>query len=607
MVTPDELDEDGVTEVLEGIAGQRSMLELLDTTDVLLGSGAFVRAYGARLHSCLLRGHDLCVATNPILATAFAEGALRLAVAGHGKALRTLTLLTPDRVTDLDPDYAERLPRLVGAALDVWGLDRTIGQDLRATLTALRGVPEAADAAAYECGLDQLRQVTVARAGDPEPALAEARRTFAESEDGALYGAGLDAVLAFFHGDPAGVRSAREVVSDELGRQAGALRNSHVPRWRQPRIEAAYAWARLVAILERAAPPITEPAWLNAWDALDAVLDAYVLERAVLPVAGVVDPDGFPRLVRPAIETALSRRQTVLGQLRYAVIVAEASPEPPARTAELRMLRDRIDALATTTAPPAEPDRQVRDRLLTESPALVQELGSAVAAAVADRLNATTLRFMERSVDAAAAELVVDVERSLGAEEPAGGDLVYVVAAGLQESAGRTNPERMNLRADLYRILEDACRSARLDWDTIERLDRGDSVVLLVPSGGGSGILLAGPLIRDLEWELGNHARKYQERHRMRLRVAVALGLCHRDDQGWLGEPVDEAVRLMNDPATRAGLMADDTRALVYVASRTFHDVVVRQNYRQVERDAFVPLPGAEPAWVLIRGERHAG
>jgi hypothetical protein len=195
------------------------------------------------------------------------------------------------------------------------------------------------------------------------------------------------------------MRVAHAALCTQLDQRAAWLRRSHIPAWRRPRTEAAYAWARLVVILDRARQATATPEWLDAWSALDAILDAYVLDRSVVPVPGAVGPDGFARLVRPVIESSLSRRQILLAQLRRAVGEAEHATEPPARIDQLRRLRDRLDQLALpATGPepdPVDPDIGLRERLGSVAPTLLAELGAAGAATVARQLDDDVLRLVE--------------------------------------------------------------------------------------------------------------------------------------------------------------------------------------------------------------------
>jgi hypothetical protein len=395
-----------VATIVAGLARQTGLLALLDSTDELLASPEFVRSYGPRLHATFLRAHASALGTSPLVAAAFIEGALRLAIAGFGNVLRTLAILTPVDVAAFDLDYVERLPRLLGAALDVWATDRSSGPALRETLSALQDIPDAAADATFERGLDLLRQVADGVPGEATSLLLAARRHFANTEaadearhDAALYGAGIDAVMAFQRGSADEMRVAHAVLGARLDQRAAWLQRTHIPAWRRPRDEAAYAWARLVVILDRAQQSIAPQAWLDAWRALDAILDAYVLDRSVIPVPGALGQDGLALLFRPVIESSLTRRHTLLTQLRQAVDEAEHAAEPPARIDQLRRLRDRLDQLTVPADRPADhspgPDVRLRERLGSVAPTLLVELGATGAATVARQLDDDTLRLVE--------------------------------------------------------------------------------------------------------------------------------------------------------------------------------------------------------------------
>ena len=409
-LTREPAERDHVTALLSGLAVQRSSLALLDATDDLLGSGAFIESYGRELHRSFLAGAS---GAQPLVAAAFAEGAVRLAIAGSGDVMRTAVLLTPENVADLDPDYAERLPRLVGAALDMWGAEPSLGESLRHTLYELRQLPSSSASAAFEVGLHQLRTV----AADPMALLVEARKNFANAEaaeevggDAALYGTGIDAVMAFLRGDQVALQDAHAVLRGRLDERASGLRGSHVPMWRRPRTEAGFAWARLVMILARALDATTRTAWLDAWPMIDALLDAYALDRAVVPVPGVVDPDGFGLIVRPAIESSLRGRDTLLGPLRLAAQESD----------RVREMVSRLDA-------PPEPQADDEDlwRLLSLAPSLVAEVGLADAALLARQVDDEALHLVEGFAYNSGVR-----QRSL--RNPVVSDLLDGLVAGLQ-------------------------------------------------------------------------------------------------------------------------------------------------------------------------------
>jgi hypothetical protein len=129
-------------------------------------------------------------------------------------------------------------------------------------------------------------------------------------------------------------------------------------------------------ILDQALDATTRPAWLDAWPMIDALVDAYVLDRTVVPVPGAVDPEGFARVVRPVIESSLRGRETLLVQLRV------AAANNPGRVHRLREIVEKRD---TPPEPPSDDDD--RSRVVALAPSMVAELGLPAAAQIARQVD----------------------------------------------------------------------------------------------------------------------------------------------------------------------------------------------------------------------------
>ncbi|WP_203823614.1 hypothetical protein [Actinoplanes palleronii] len=457
LAEPGGAAPDDVTALLRGLTQQHSVLALLDATDELLGSVAFVESYGVRLHRAFLTGAS---AARPLVAGAFAEGALRLAITGVGDIMRTVVMVTPDAVDDLDPDYAERLPRLIGAALDVWGGERAISESLLRTLAELRQHPAAAAGAAFEFGLHQIRSAADPSTEDPIAVLVVARKNLAHAEvaeecgdDAALYGTGIDAVMAFRRGDQLALRDVQRRMLRLLDERANGLRRGHVPAWRRSRAEAGFAWARLVTILARALDATTRPAWLDAWPMIDALLDAYALDRAVVPVPGAVDQDGLARVVRPVIASALRGRETLLVQLRV------AAADDTDRVGRLREIIARLDV----SPEPSLDDDHERSRLVSLAPSMVAELGLPAATRLARQVDDDALRMIEGVAYNA-------VVRHGSLRDPVIAGLLEGLTTGLQSCPDYTGSVRQSFDALLTETVtflatrHDLQRSAAVDY-----------------------------------------------------------------------------------------------------------------------------------------------
>jgi hypothetical protein len=412
-------DEPGplVDAVITGLAEQRSLLALTDAVDELLASESFVRAHGASLQDSLLAGERATRQTHPLVAAGFLEGALRVAITEAGNPLTVLATLAADDPMSVEPGYAERLPRLIGVALDHWSGQSVVADRLRQTLRALRAVPSAAADAAFECGIESLRRAAAASTSDASALLFAARREFASAEsaeeardDAALYGAGVDALVAFTRHDSDALVSARIAVGRLLERRERLLHGTHQPQWRRGRRRAELAWQRFGLILDKATGRLQEPAWLSVWEALDDILDAYALDRAVDPVPGHAGGTGFPTLIRPVVEGSIARERVLLALLRRAAEAARCSPKPVAQLPRLQALLDRIDALAGAgrndsldagtarsrdAGTAAGSQRQARERLVTMAPTLLASLGEHQAGRLAAALDDDLLRLVE--------------------------------------------------------------------------------------------------------------------------------------------------------------------------------------------------------------------
>ncbi|WP_067502029.1 hypothetical protein [Actinoplanes sp. TFC3] len=609
------------TAVLTGLSRQDSMLAVLDASDELLTVPAIVRTYGRRLVESFLAGHAAALVSHPMIAATFAEGAVRLAVAGAGSPFGALAVLTPAAVGELDPDYAERLPRLIGVALDLWGLDPAIADPLRAALTTLQDLPDAA----FEQGMDLVRQAMSGQREDCAAGLRLARDRFAMAEglQASLYENGSNAVVAFLDGDGASLHAAREGLATQLGRRAVDLRNSHVPEWCRPRAEAAYGWARLIATLEQADR-------LGDGAAVAALFDVYALDRSVIPVAGVLDRQGLPRLVRPVIGTATIERhtpgRTALREPAATRTLAQLSTEfdeDPGYAGETRIACDVLVAeivsyLVTAPAgPPSFADLAGwlrRGRLGSGVTVHLGETGLSVrfpvaTFAVVPAERSLAVRLASGAQAGPSSQIVVPAPRIEPVLTPDHTPvLVYAVAVAIAESPGRRNPERQLLRREMHRVLENAFRDGGLDWAAVRREDHGEGTVVMLPAST-AGVHLGGTFAGALERCLRECAQRYQHPHRLRLRVAVALGLADFDEYGVSGEPIEAANRLAAHAGTRARLSGSDDNLLAFAVSDDFYRAVIRQGYRQIDRDAFLPLPGAdptEPAWILTP-DRPAG
>jgi hypothetical protein len=209
--------------------------------------------------------------------------------------------------------------------------------------------------------------------------------------------------------DQARLAQATDQLTTALEQREAWLSRMHAPSWLQPRRAAELAWQRLVLLLKAAAERLSETVWMDVWEALATVLDAYAQARTVRPLPGVEATPGLAAVVEPAIADAILRQQSLLAALRRSVTEVSRLDPPPldAHTAEL--LLTRIEAVATgqrerrsrSSRPVSdedddeEPHQADTARLHRLAPALVHALGERQASDLAADLNDDKLQVLE--------------------------------------------------------------------------------------------------------------------------------------------------------------------------------------------------------------------
>ncbi|KAB8183909.1 hypothetical protein FH608_048620 [Nonomuraea phyllanthi] len=387
-----------------GFAGQTSLLAFSSALETLLSSPAAARGLAGPLNSILLDGLPEAIRTVPLLAAARLEGAVRLAVAEAVSPYKIWGALE-DLPADGPDDFLERLPRILGVALDCWSQrDAAITATVRNLLQRL-SVDEAADVdALFELGCDRLRAALTSRelsvvTGE----MTEARRFFAAAaateegrDDAEVYTAVCDAILHFAAGNAEQVATAADQVAQALERREAWLHGTHQPTWLQPRRSAEIAWGRLLLQLRATSQTLNAPVWMDSWRALDAVLDAYRAARTVRPVGTSTPATGLATLVEPAIEDSFLREASFLAALRHAAEHPQDYPGSAFDTETATKIIVRIDARETTSdtiKDPAEDDdeeggqKAAADRLHRIAPNLVRTLGLERALRIAEDLN----------------------------------------------------------------------------------------------------------------------------------------------------------------------------------------------------------------------------
>ncbi len=142
----------------------------------------------------------------------------------------------------------------------------------------------------------------------------------------------------------------------------------------------------------------------------------------------------------------------------------------------------------------------------------------------------------------------------------------------------RTDPDRVAMRAALYRYLAAAFARSEVGWDGCYREDRGDGALILVPASVPKDLLI-GQVFEDFVAALDRHNRQARREDRFRARVVVHAGEIRRDDHGVVGSALNHAFRLLEADAAKSALR-DSSASVVLIASDWFFEEVIRHTLR---------------------------
>ncbi|MFC3511031.1 hypothetical protein ACFORO_12715 [Amycolatopsis halotolerans] len=140
----------------------------------------------------------------------------------------------------------------------------------------------------------------------------------------------------------------------------------------------------------------------------------------------------------------------------------------------------------------------------------------------------------------------------------------------------------------MYDVLKTAFAECDVDFDSCARGDRGDGALILLPLGTAKS-LVADRLPDRITVALRryNHTRTPQAQ--IRLRVSLNSGEVLNDGNGWVGEAVDTAFRIL-DAQRAKDAFAESGRMVAFISSeRFFADVIERDPGLLPE--SYTPIP----------------
>jgi tetratricopeptide (TPR) repeat protein len=173
----------------------------------------------------------------------------------------------------------------------------------------------------------------------------------------------------------------------------------------------------------------------------------------------------------------------------------------------------------------------------------------------------------------------------------------------------RRDVDRLRMRGELYRLLEQVLARAGLRREDFRSEDRGDGVLVLLNAEVPKTRVLPWLVLR-MAAELNRYNRTAPAATRLRVRAVVHAGEVASDAYGHAGKDLNLAFRLLDSDLLR-GYLANARTSLVLLVSASIYNDIIEQGYRDIDAEAFQPVQVAAKAthalaWVYVPG-RHNG
>lgn len=148
------------------------------------------------------------------------------------------------------------------------------------------------------------------------------------------------------------------------------------------------------------------------------------------------------------------------------------------------------------------------------------------------------------------------------------------MAADVEKYSRLDTLRQEDVQADLVRVLEEAAALSGLDRTAWARQAQGDQEFAVLPADISESVVL-GDFVRHLAVRLGERNANQAEDARMRLRLAVDVGVARTAALGHSGPAPVAVARYLNAPQLKRVLEAiDSTDLAVIISDRLYQDVV---------------------------------
>ncbi|MGI5223990.1 effector-associated domain 2-containing protein [Actinoallomurus sp. CA-142502] len=169
----------------------------------------------------------------------------------------------------------------------------------------------------------------------------------------------------------------------------------------------------------------------------------------------------------------------------------------------------------------------------------------------------------------------------------------------------RTDLDRRKIRTALYEGLRASFDDTGVPYDGCYREDRGDGAMVVVPPSVDTALLLTSVTGR-LRAEVRQHNDVSVEPARMRLRLAVHIGVARSDAEGLVGTDVNHAFRILEAPHLKEILRMTGAEVAL-IASERVHTDVIRHglglvNPAEYHRIELRVKETVTTAWITVPG-----
>jgi hypothetical protein len=166
----------------------------------------------------------------------------------------------------------------------------------------------------------------------------------------------------------------------------------------------------------------------------------------------------------------------------------------------------------------------------------------------------------------------------------------------------RSAPAQNAAQRRLPRLVVDTLAECGMDLDSVDHEWTGDGINAVMPADMDPTVVLP-VLIRSLAANLGaDNARNYD---RVRLRMAIGVGLVEQSEAGFGGPMIVDTNRLVGSPPLRSALAAYPVADLAVAISDQVYATVIRPGYPGIPGSQFtrVNVVAKEfkgPAWIWV-------